>query len=347
MSFCRIARVSGLFITCKILLSCAQSDPVAAGKAGTSHNLAHDAREWAPPLKTKQAVPKGLIWRARGKPKGVIVCLHGIQTHAAWFGPLALELNRAGWSVIAPDRRGSGVNMAAPFRKGGVSDTGQLQTDLDNQLLAARAEAGKSGRLILLGTSWGANLAGDHVARSTSPGSELIHVDGLILLAPNTALLNKNKMAAFWCLVSGKLPFDDVHYLKGQPQGNPPRKPARSGDPPSNSIEARQGLDWQTLQHDRQHGILLQRASFRTLKAGRKFQNSWSSAAPTVPVPVLVLLARHDQIMNNAAAADLYHNSQALSSGRVTIRTLDGGHALQLTEAKELAAAISSWTTTW
>jgi pimeloyl-ACP methyl ester carboxylesterase len=119
------------------------------------------------------------------------------------------------------------------------------------------------------------------------------------------------------------------------------------GDPPSDSEAGRGGLDWETLQRDREHGVMLQRASLRTLKAGRAFNKSWSAAAPTAPLPVLVLLARHDQIMNNAAAEELFEGSEALRNGRVTVRVLDGGHAIQLTDPGGLAREISGWSLSW
>src|SRR4051812_44198571 len=43
-----------------------------------------------------------------GKPRAVLICLHGIQTHADWFTLMAPTLQDEGITVLCPDRRGSG-----------------------------------------------------------------------------------------------------------------------------------------------------------------------------------------------------------------------------------------------
>jgi alpha-beta hydrolase superfamily lysophospholipase len=50
-----------------------------------------------------------LSWRSgRSPPWAVRIFLHGIASHAGWFGETAAHLNEHGGAVYGPDRRGSG-----------------------------------------------------------------------------------------------------------------------------------------------------------------------------------------------------------------------------------------------
>src|ERR687896_1369233 len=44
----------------------------------------------------------------RSPPWAAIIFLHGIASHAGWFGETAADLNSQGVAVYGPDRRGSG-----------------------------------------------------------------------------------------------------------------------------------------------------------------------------------------------------------------------------------------------
>ncbi|MEJ2746243.1 MAG: alpha/beta hydrolase, partial [bacterium] len=43
-------------------------------------------------------------------PKGVLIGVHGIRSHGAWYNDSCAHLCRKGYRVIFPDRRGSGLN---------------------------------------------------------------------------------------------------------------------------------------------------------------------------------------------------------------------------------------------
>src|ERR671911_2731517 len=50
-----------------------------------------------------------LRWSSGGSPpRAAIIFLHGIASHAGWFGETAADLNNQGVVVYGPDRRGSG-----------------------------------------------------------------------------------------------------------------------------------------------------------------------------------------------------------------------------------------------
>ncbi len=154
---------SPIYLPTFLIMSISTLDAADPGPnpAGICHPLARstDAEVW--PADNSIGVPASLIWRSKGGNRGVILCLHGIQTHAAWFGPLARELRNDGWIVIAPDRR-----ERTPAR--------------DAQMDLARKEAG--GRpLLLLGTPWGSNLAGAWLAHTSR-----LFPHGFIELVPAT-----------------------------------------------------------------------------------------------------------------------------------------------------------------
>jgi alpha-beta hydrolase superfamily lysophospholipase len=50
-----------------------------------------------------------LHWRSGSSPPwAVLIFLHGMASHAGWFGETATHLNQHGVAVYGPDRRGSG-----------------------------------------------------------------------------------------------------------------------------------------------------------------------------------------------------------------------------------------------
>src|SRR4029453_14711401 len=52
-----------------------------------------------------------LRWVSEGdRPSAVVVFLHGIASHAAWFAETAIVLSAHGVAVYGPDRRGSGLS---------------------------------------------------------------------------------------------------------------------------------------------------------------------------------------------------------------------------------------------
>jgi alpha-beta hydrolase superfamily lysophospholipase len=102
-------------------------------------------RRYAPPAGTR--------------PRGLVLVLHGIQSHGGWYEASSRRLAAAGLAVYFPDRRGSGLN--APAR--GDSASWELLID-DLVAVEERALADwfpTAGRLplLLVGISWGGKLA--------------------------------------------------------------------------------------------------------------------------------------------------------------------------------------------
>lgn len=130
-------------------------------------------------------------WKAENR-RGVVVALHGIQSHSGWYEYSAWRLCRAGYDVYFADRRGSGLNSidrghadhglrlindtrqlislvrVETFRgSGGLADTGVVDEDVRSVSTANVSLADATGSmsaagqapLTLLGLSWGGKIA--------------------------------------------------------------------------------------------------------------------------------------------------------------------------------------------
>jgi acylglycerol lipase len=115
-----------------------------------------------------------LRWSSgRSPPRAVIVFLHGIASHAGWFGETAAELNRQGVTVYGLDRRGSG-HSGGP--RGHLERYGRALDDVEEMVRLVSAEH-PGTPLFLAASSWAAKLG---VVYAAQPAS----LSGLLLLGP-------------------------------------------------------------------------------------------------------------------------------------------------------------------
>jgi alpha-beta hydrolase superfamily lysophospholipase len=91
----------------------------------------------------------------RGGSRGAVLYLHGIQSHGLWFEQSAERLAREGFSVLLPDRRGSGLNEN---NRGHVDSFGTWIRDVD-ELVDWLGKATGREKIHLVGVSWGGKLA--------------------------------------------------------------------------------------------------------------------------------------------------------------------------------------------
>lgn len=327
-----------------LLCCCTSSDSQRNQQAGLGHKLGreHGAREWF--ATGADPAPRGLFYSAPGEARATVLCLHGIQTHAAWFGPLARKLNEAQVHVIAVDRRGSGMNTAQPFVRGHAAGPEELMRDLQAQIV----EAYKLGAPVyLLGTSWGSNLAGVYAARGTNPQPK-----GVILLVPATRSRFETGGSAFLASVLGfltprvkiGLPFKAEHYQAGAPQPMPtdqerePLKKAKGNEVSEVNVELAR-----LLEQDGNSGVLVTKPSFRLIGTGLKLASEWREPLQKRDFPLLLLVAERDQIMDNgpawnAAARNTIHHTRQVIPG--------AGHGVQITHPNEVAKRILDWIAT-
>lgn len=94
-------------------------------------------------------------WWRPANPRGVVLYLHGIQSHGGWYEASGDALADAGFAVMMPDRRGSGLNAA---ERGHVASVERCVADADDLLEEALKSTGEAAAH-LVGVSWGGRLA--------------------------------------------------------------------------------------------------------------------------------------------------------------------------------------------
>jgi alpha-beta hydrolase superfamily lysophospholipase len=110
----------------------------------------------------------------RSPPTAAIIFLHGIASHAGWFGETATDLNSQGMAVYGPDRRGSG-RSGGP--RGHLERYGRALDDVEEMVRLVSSER-RTTPIFLAASSWAAKLAVVYAAQR--PGS----LSGLLLLGP-------------------------------------------------------------------------------------------------------------------------------------------------------------------
>lgn len=111
---------------------------------------------------------------AAGRPRAVVVLVHGLGEHAGRYQTLTKRLHGWGFAVWAHDHHGHGESSGA---RGGLPSELRLVDDLALVIDDARRE-NPGLPLVLLGHSLGGLVAASLVARGVRP------VDGLVLSSP-------------------------------------------------------------------------------------------------------------------------------------------------------------------
>ncbi len=115
------------------------------------------------------------LWKARPS-RGAVLHIHGIQSHAGWYERSARRLWEEGFTVLQPDRRGSGRNT--PDRGHAQSSDQLIDDALTCQDVLAEHAGGEKHHL--LGISWGGKLVcAMHVARPERTASLTLITPGL------------------------------------------------------------------------------------------------------------------------------------------------------------------------
>ncbi len=116
------------------------------------------------------------IWHA-GPASPVLLYLHGIEGHGAWFSKTATYLCNQGITVYAPDRRGSGISEGS---RGHIDSFSKWTSDVEQSLIKIR-ELHPTEPLFLTGSCWGAKLALSALER---PALKSLSISGLVLISP-------------------------------------------------------------------------------------------------------------------------------------------------------------------
>jgi len=94
------------------------------------------------------------------RPKGIVIAMHGIQSHSGWYEYSSSRMADEGFAVYFGDRRGSGLNG---FQRGHAVHAMRLINDVRTltQLALSEQEFSSNRRppMTLLGLSWGGKIA--------------------------------------------------------------------------------------------------------------------------------------------------------------------------------------------
>jgi alpha-beta hydrolase superfamily lysophospholipase len=141
-------------------------------------------------------------WRA-GRPKGIVQLAHGVGEHSLRYEPLAQDLVRSGWTVVANDHRGHGRTGILQWEddrtKLGRLGPGGLRAAIaavEQMTTVARADS-PGLPLVLLGHSWGSLMA-QRIVNTSSESYEGVVLSGSAYRMPgsmNGGDLNKRHAA--------------------------------------------------------------------------------------------------------------------------------------------------------
>jgi alpha-beta hydrolase superfamily lysophospholipase len=218
----------------------------------------------------------GYRWHYRrypavGASRAHVVCVHGIQSHAGWYSYSCEQLARAGYTLSFLDRRGSGRNLTA---RGDAPSFRRLLDDIAEFLAQLRAPDSQL-RTFLFAISWGGKLA--VALQKRHPGL----VDGIVLLCPGFRSLVKPTWAERWAILRARLTQPDRLF------------PVPLSDPALFTATPH----WQ--QFLREDPLAVHQATARFLVESVRLDGYLRWARRHVRVPVLLLLAEKDRIIDN------------------------------------------------
>jgi alpha-beta hydrolase superfamily lysophospholipase len=215
----------------------------------------------------------GYGWRYRRyvpdvTPRAHVICIHGIQSHGGWYEHSCEELRLAGYLVSFIDRRGSGLNERD---RGDAPGFRRLLDDLAEFL-----QAEKSLRKYLVAISWGGKLAA--ALQKRHPGL----IDGLALLCPGFFAIVKPSKKQRLAIGLSRLFHPSKRFL------------IPLNDPERFTAEPR----WQKFIAEDKLG--LREATSRLLVESVRLDAYLKLVPAHVTVPVLLMLAGKDRIIDNA-----------------------------------------------
>lgn len=215
-------------------------------------------------------------WQLNTLPLGVVVCLHGIQSHAGWYGKSCAELAKAGFDVRFLDRRGSGLNKRD---RGHTVHAERLVNDVVQFLTSIRGDE----PIFLTGISWGARLAA--VIAKRRPDL----IAGLTLLCPGIY----GRVGPRWyqrLALKAAMAVGKIHHRVKIPLADPALF---------------------TNEPDQQEFIRTDENTLREITtslvvAGIILEREAQAAADSIQVPTLLMLAGTDRIIDNPATRDWF-----------------------------------------
>jgi len=247
-------------------------------------------------------------WKAAKKCRGLVIALHGIQSHSGWYTWSSEQLANAGFDVYFADRRGSGLNGV---QRGHADHGMRLLNDVRQLIRLVRREHSSSSLPVTLAAvSWGGKIAAAFAA--TWPDE----IDQLALLYPGlvpklqpTRIQNRKLNLARRTDVRFQgvdIPLTDPKLFTSVPEHHK----FIAEDP-----------------------LALHRVTSGFLNAGRDLDQIIRNNCQTIVHPTLLMLAGQDQIIDNVGTGQLvatFHSRRL-----TTIRYPDAQHTLEFEADRE------------
>ena len=256
------------------------------------------------------------------RPAGVkpsrtaFIYVHGIESHSAWFDDAAGRLAARGYPVFSLDRRGSGINQRnRGFVPGHVERGIALEDDVHRAVEALR-KSGNYDRVYLIGLSWGGKYAMAYDAIYPN------EVDGMVLITPGIKpqvdLTFSEKLAV----------FIDVVFA--------PKRQHRIPIQPEMFTTTPKYLDY--IKND---PLKLRTVSAGFLRQSTRFDGLMKRLDEGAHPPLLVFLAGHDRIIDNAATREFLARNKRRQVE--IIEYPDQTHSIQLEAPDRLVRDILRW----
>jgi len=251
-------------------------------------------------------------WEANPSPRARVVLLHGITSHSGWYNRSCEHLAGAGFDVHFLDRRGSGLNVDQP------GDVDRWTTWIDD--VARYLEPLRDGQpIVLCGISWGGKLAAAVARRH--PGL----VQALALICPG--LYSPHEPG--WikrAVLAGPAP----RRLRNRRVRIPLDRPALFTDSPT----------WREfIAHD---PLTLRQVTWRFAREDRQLTRYARQAAPYLHMPLLLMLAGRDRIVDNRRTRAFFSRTGPIR--RTLIEYPNAAHTLEFeADPEPYIADLVNW----
>jgi alpha-beta hydrolase superfamily lysophospholipase len=249
-------------------------------------------------------------YKPRTPARATIVCIHGIQSHALWYVNSCVHLFQAGYEVCFLDRRGSGPNEEA---RGDAPSFRRLLDDIAEFLRKRRGER----PIVLVAVSWGGKLGA--ALQRRHPGL----VDALALLCPGFRPVVDLSLGQRLAVVASRLVT-----------------PRRLFDVPLSDPELfTANPEW--VRFIRDDPLALRRATARLLVESARLDGYLRWFPPRLTVPVLLMLAGRDRIIDNARTRAFV--DRLAPGGVEVIEYPDAHHTLEFEPGMPFVADLLAW----
>ena len=256
---------------------------------------------------------KSLSFRKWHGTLGVILFIHGVESHAGWFKDFIAPLAANNFTIYGIDRRGSGMNTDS---RGDIENYNTFFDDIEDAVNFVKSQH-PGEQVYLMGICWGGLLAVNYVS-DRRPA-----VNGLILLSP--AIYRKIDFS-----------FCKTQVAKICQKINPAMR---------FNIPIKDEMFTDNLKYKEFIGndsMRLRTLTVRFFSQIVKMEKDFSEKNHKIDLPVLVLLAGHDDIVDNEKVKEWF--SRITSTDKDLREFPDFYHVMPFeNEKSSLANYISDW----